>query len=66
MLTLSVVSECAMRNFQRAPLTIWNFQRMNVPALQRATLLESVLAFIKTWYKLGKLIGGRDVKRTRR
>lgn len=55
---LWVLSECAMRNSQRVPLTIWNFQRMFQPS-KRATLLESVLAFIKTLCKLGKLIEGR-------
>lgn len=57
MLTLSVVEERAMRSFQRAPLTIWPFQRMfqNVPALKGAAV-QSVSAFIQTLSKLGKLI----------
>lgn len=54
MLTLSVVYECAMRNFQRAPFTIWHFQRMFQPS--KGNPLESVSAFIKTLYRSGKLI----------
>lgn len=32
MLTLSVVYECAVRNFQRAPFTIRHFPRMFQPS----------------------------------
>lgn len=55
MLTLSVVYECAMRNFQRAPFTIRRFQRMFQPS-KGQPFRVCVLALLKNLFRLGKLI----------
>lgn len=65
-LTLSVVYECAMRNFQRAPFTIRHFQRMVQPS-KGQPFKSPLLAFIQTLCRLGKLIevrkrSGKDQK----
>lgn len=54
MLTLSVVYECAMRNFQRAPFIIWHFQRMFQPS--KGQLFRVRVGFYQNLHKLEKLI----------
>lgn len=58
MLTLSVVYECAMRNFQRAPFTIWHFSK-TVPALRRAHPLQVQVGFYQSIVYIGKADRGK-------
>lgn len=57
MLTPSSVYECATRNFQRAPFTIWHFQSMFQPS--KGQLFKVLVGFYPNLVEIGKADRGK-------